>query len=236
MLLFYIRHGDPVYEPDSLTEQGMAQAVALAERMKICNPDTVFASSSERALLTARPTAESLGLEIQTLDWCHEIKTWRDYSVVNKDGKRTWYFQSPEHIEMLNSEEMYRLGRNWCQHPMFRDTTIKAGAERIRRETDAFLRELGYDRRGNGFIAWERNTRRVALFAHQGFGLAFLSELLEIPYPQFCTHFDMGHTGLTVIQFAEEGFTVPKVLQLSNDSHIFASDKLETKYQNSVLF
>ena len=46
--------------------------------------------------------------------------------------------------------------------------------------------------------------KRVALFAHQGFGLAFLSRVLGIPYPMFSTQFDMGHSGMTVIEFKDE--------------------------------
>ena len=33
MLLFYIRHGDPIYNPDSLTPQGERQAEALAKQI-----------------------------------------------------------------------------------------------------------------------------------------------------------------------------------------------------------
>ena len=29
MLLYYVRHGDPIYNPDSLTELGHSQADAL---------------------------------------------------------------------------------------------------------------------------------------------------------------------------------------------------------------
>ena len=35
MLLFYVRHGDPIYKPDSLTELGHRQAEALVARMKV---------------------------------------------------------------------------------------------------------------------------------------------------------------------------------------------------------
>lgn len=33
MLLFFVRHGDPIYHPDSLTELGERQAEALVKRM-----------------------------------------------------------------------------------------------------------------------------------------------------------------------------------------------------------
>ena len=72
------------------------------------------------------------------------------------------------------------------------------------------------------------NNKRVALFAHQGFGLAFLSSLLNIPYPMFCSSFDMGHSGVSVIYFDEtREVTYPKLLQLSNDSHLYREELLK---------
>ena len=79
------------------------------------------------------------------------------------------------------------------------------------------------------------NEDRVALFAHQGVGLIFLAALLDIPYPQMCTHFDISHTGMTVINFEGDGIVIPRVLQLSNDSHLFAAG-LPTKYHNEIEF
>ena len=56
MLLFYIRHGDPVYDPDSLTPLGARQAEALAKRLARHGLDRIYASSSNRAMLTAMAT------------------------------------------------------------------------------------------------------------------------------------------------------------------------------------
>lgn len=236
MLFFYVRHGDPIYAPDSLTEQGYAQAEALVERMKICKPEIIFSSSSNRAILTAQPTAKYFGLDIQVLDWCNENLVWNEFASVDSDGRHTWFFSDADIVEVFNTEEVYNLSDDWWKHPKFIGTAAKSGLDRINRETDAFMKNLGYIREGKGFIAENPKFDRVALFAHQGFGMAFLSSLLKIPYPMFSTHFDIGHSALTVIHFADNGFTVPKVLQLSNDSHIFHSDKLVTKYQNNIEF
>ncbi len=35
MLLFYIQHGDPVYDPDSLTPLGFRQAETVAKRLAL---------------------------------------------------------------------------------------------------------------------------------------------------------------------------------------------------------
>jgi hypothetical protein len=66
--------------------------------------------------------------------------------------------------------------------------------------------------------------------------MAFLSCLLDVPYPMMSLRFDMGHSGVSVIEFADEGFTIPRMNQLSNDSHIFKSELLKTCYQNRVEF
>ena len=45
----------------------------------------------------------------------------------------------------------------------------------------------------------------------------------------------MTYTGITVIDFSGEDVVIPKMLQLSNDSHLFASD-METVYNNGHSF
>ena len=42
MLLYIIRHGDPCYNPDSLTEKGKRQAEALARRLAVNGLDKIL--------------------------------------------------------------------------------------------------------------------------------------------------------------------------------------------------
>ena len=67
--------------------------------------------------------------------------------------------------------------------------------------------------------------------------MAFLSSLLDIPYPIFSTHFDLSHSSMTVIHFDDEKTDriYPKVLQLSNDSHLYREGIL-TGYNNRIHF
>lgn len=64
MLLFYIRHGDPIYDPDSLTPLGNRQAEAVAKRLAVYGIDEIYSSTSNRAQLTAKPTTELIKKEI----------------------------------------------------------------------------------------------------------------------------------------------------------------------------
>ncbi len=239
MLFFYIRHGDPIYNPDSLTPLGHEQAEAIKYRLSRYGLDKIYASSSNRAILTATPTAELLGKEIEILDWCNESYAWQDFSMPNDENYYTWSYNHPHIKKLYMSDEIRLMGRNWYDHKAFKNTRIKEGTLRVEREVDAFMLSLGYrnDRDKGYYIAENPTNDRVALFAHEGFGTAFLSALLDVPYPLYSTHFTMCHTGMTVIDFAVEkdGSVFPKVLTLSNDSHIYERG-LPTRYNNGIPF
>ena len=47
MLLYIIRHGDPIYDPDSLTEKGKQQAQALARRLSTHGLNKIFSSPAK---------------------------------------------------------------------------------------------------------------------------------------------------------------------------------------------
>ena len=239
MIFYFVRHGDPIYDPDSLTELGHKQAKTLAERFQENGLDEIYASTSTRAMQTAEPTAKALQKEIKPCPWAHEGLAWEQLTVPTADGGKTWCFYSAEMREKLNAPEVLALGENWASHPYFENTKFGEGIERMKREVDAFFERLGFshDRklcRYKPLNAYTGREKRVALFAHQGMGLAFLSAVLDIPYPLICTRFDMTHTGVTVIRFDEtKPFTYPCVLQLSETSHLYKQEFF-TGYNNGT--
>lgn len=238
MLLFYVRHGDPIYNPDSLTDLGKRQAEAVAKRLALYGINRIFSSTSNRAIMTSQPTSEITKKEVTQLDFCNEKHAWKNFTICDEKGITRWVFHDRKYTELFASSEIRQMSDKWYDHPDFARFNFKDGVDRINRETDAWLATLGYehDRERGIYKAVAPKDERVALFAHQGFGLAFLSSVLDIPYPQIATHFDMGHTGMTVIEFSNNSQTViPKVLTLANDSHIYR-DGLPTYYNNYIRF
>ena len=63
MILYYVRHGDPIYNPDSLTPLGQRQAEAVGKRLALYGIDEVYSSDSNRAMQTAEPTCQLLKKE-----------------------------------------------------------------------------------------------------------------------------------------------------------------------------
>ena len=236
MQIIYVRHGDPIYDPDSLTPLGLRQAEAVGKRVALFGVDKIYASTSNRAKLTAKPCCEMLKKEMELLDFCNENHAWRDLHVKDADGKGRWAF---EHFrDEFASPEMWAMHDKWYDHESIKEYNFGKGIEKIQNDVDEFLKGLGFEHIKNSgkYKILRENKDRIAIFAHQGFGLAFLSCLLDIPYPAFSTHFDMCHTGMTVIDFSEQnGFAIPKILTLSNDAHLYR-DGLPLDYNHYIKF
>ena len=242
MLLYYLRHGDPIYDPDSLTELGHKQAQALSKRLALYGLDEIYASTSMRAQMTAEPTCKALGKMPTLLAWANEGLAWEDFHARQEDNSPSWAFAIPKYIDLFNSPEVIALGDKWYEHPAFEGLNFARGVRRIDTAVDEFMLSLGYkhDRERKRYlrVGDTKNAngqiKRVGLFAHQGFGLAFFSSLLDIPYPFFATHFDLSHSCMSVIAFEDnKEYTYAKVLQHSNDSHLY-KEEIMTGYNNSL--
>jgi len=229
MLLFYIRHGDPIYDPDSLTPLGERQAEAVARRLARYGVDRVFSSTSNRAMLTAKPACELLHKEMELLDFTSEVHAWRDLAPDLGAGKRFVGMQQPWK-KLFVGPEMTALGRQWYTHPALSEhaETFKSYMEFVDKNSDEWLESLGYkhDRENGFYLPVRPNDDRIALFAHGGFGQAFLSSILDMPYPHFCRHFGTFFTGVTAIEFRDEGdgCVIANVLTVSGDAHLYAGD------------
>jgi tetrapyrrole methylase family protein/MazG family protein len=67
MRILIIRHGDPDYANDTLTEKGHREASLLAQKLKNEKIDHIFCSPLGRAKDTCAYTAKALGKEIEEL-------------------------------------------------------------------------------------------------------------------------------------------------------------------------
>ena len=73
MRLIFIRHGEPDYEHDSLTEKGWREAKLLAARTKDWHVDDFYVSPLGRAQDTASFTLKAHGKTAEIMDWLHEF-------------------------------------------------------------------------------------------------------------------------------------------------------------------
>ena len=125
MRIIFIRHGEPDYEHDCLTDRGRLQAAAAAERLREEGIEDLFSSPLGRAAETAAFTAEALNLPVRTLDWMRELH-WGsvDGSPVPADG-HPW-----DLADMLAAEGYDLTDPAWREHPYFKNNIVTAEADR----------------------------------------------------------------------------------------------------------
>jgi len=233
MLIFYVRHGDPVYDPDSLTPLGQRQAESVAKRLALFGVDEVYASTSTRAMQTAQPLCELLHKELKTLDFLHE-EHMEPFRLREEGQKPIWIWTHPYYSQVFTRRDVREMGDKWYEHPEFKDFHFEKVIQPIQENLDKFFASHGYEHDSDLglYRVTERHyEKRIAIFAHENMGKVFMCHLLDVPYPYYTAHFDMRHAGVTVIRLDDgasaPGDTVPReyararVLTLSNDAHLF---------------
>ena len=219
MRLFIVRHGDPDYASDGLTNAGKKEAQALAKRMLRLAPDRLYTSPKGRARETARYTEEALGKTAEVLDWTREISEW---TTEQPPFGRLMAWDTP-------AETLRALGPNpdveklQTIPPLSRlNLGERFGA--VARESDSFLEGLCFKREGVRYRVLKPSREKVVVFCHGGFGLAWLSHLLQIPPGLVWASFWLAPASVTTILMDERfpSWASPRCVGLCDVSHLYA--------------
>ena len=232
MLLYIVRHGDPVYSTDSLTERGKLQAEAVGRRLHRAGIDRIFSSPMGRAKETAEPACRLLGLEKHIEEWTHEIGQERLTPFPDGKMKSITLVQNTYYRENGNMDLPFDKAYT-C--PGINQTQMESAVRYIEENGKAFLEKLGYKEENGVYRILKKNEEKVALFCHSAFARAWLSVLLHIPIHMMWASFVYTHTGVTVLEFKnnENGITAPQCLCYSDVSHLYA-EKLDLRHDNGI--
>ena len=221
MQIYIIRHGLPDYANDNLLPDGIKQAKLVAKKLKVIDFDKIYVSSQGRAVETSKYILEYQKAKPIIVDWAREdlgAKYFRD----NSKEVNQWYFWVDKYASLFNSEQIYKLGNDWFEHDMIKQTKMKDGYLKMAKVVDNLLDQLGYkhDRENHLYFKYKDVAENVAIIAHGGFAYSFISNLLDIPYPMFVsTHSIMDLTGITIIELLGD-VCKAKLLEYNNVSHL----------------
>lgn len=219
MFLYVIRHADPDYPNNTITEYGHQEAQALSERLAGEGLTRIYTSPMGRAVDTARYTVEATGIAPHVLDWTCEIQ-------IPGVEQGPYGKLSPFNL----AGEVIRAAPDACRShdgvsclPWVKDTPIAECAQTIRDASDAFLADLGYEREGGLYRCVRPNNERVAMFCHFGFAGVLLSHLLEIPLPLIWSGIWLAPSSVTTIFFEQRSdeWAVPRCIALGDTGHLY---------------
>lgn len=222
MEIWIVRHGDPDYEHDSLTEKGEREAELLAERLSKYEFSAVYVSPMGRAKKTASYFLEKTGKTAETLDWLHEFK---GTVTVNGEVTQCWD-RLPAYWTKF--DEYYSYDK-WLDVPLMKEGDVKRHYEDVKNGVDSLFEKHGYTHSGRMYDAAEPNHDRILLFCHFGVEAAMLSHIIHVSPMVIWHNFVALPTSVTRLSSVEreEGKAVFNIIQFGDLSHLYAGGEEE---------
>lgn len=218
MRIIFVRHGEPDYVHDCLTENGVDQAISTGKKLKAEDIKAVYSSPLGRAKETASYTAAEQGLDVQVMDFLHEID-WgsRNGDELEFDG-HPWtlaYRLIAEHPEYVASD-------NWIDHPYFKNNICMDYYDKITVPFDELLKQYGLIRDGKLYRSTKECDDTIAMVFHGGTGAIILAHLFNQPLPYILTAMPFGVCSVTVVNLSAENgdVVIPRFESFNDMSHL----------------
>ncbi|MCQ2521051.1 MAG: histidine phosphatase family protein [Lachnospiraceae bacterium] len=232
MRILFIRHGDPDYVHDSLTEVGKKEAEALSQKLIHEKMDYLYSSPLGRAKETAEYTLSKLGRTAKEYDFLREfwatLRLNEDpllqelYPEIREDGKRIVWDMLPFG---------WKDDPNYYRRDTLKDTIIAKHGDLIEcleiaeNGFDALLETHGYKRKGNLYLCEDGNNDTIAIFCHFGITCVILAHLWNMsPFVLWHT-LAMAPTSITEVYTEErkKGEVCFRAAKIGDCSHLYAA-------------
>lgn len=219
MKIVIIRHGDPDYERDSLTEKGWREAKLLAERISKLEVKDFYVSPLGRARDTASLTLKKMGRTAAECDWLREFPPQISRPDV-KDRKMIAWDWLPED---WTADAAYFDRDAWCQTEIMKEGGVDKAYRYATENLDKLLAEHGYVREGDIYRAEHSNRDTIVFFCHFGLECVLLSHLMNVSPMILWHHACAAPTAVTTLVTEERrrGKAVFRMGSFGDISHLY---------------
>ncbi len=225
MKLLIIRHGDPNYAIDGLTEKGEREVALLTERL--CNDekiDKVYCSTYGRAKLTIQPTLDALGMKAEYCEWLREFN-YSGIKLPYLDRPSAGWDLLPEFVETV--PKLYSP-TEWREVDFIKGTQKLADYDCVCQGFDDMMARHGYEKSGRNYLAKSPNHDTVALVCHFGVTAVLLSHVFHCSPYSVWQHCITLPTSVTTVYTEErrEGLASLRVSGIGDTSHLYRKEPL----------
>lgn len=229
MRLVIIRHGDPDYEKDSLTEKGWREAELLAERIAKLEVKDFYVSPLGRAKDTASLTLKKMNRMATECKWLREFDARIHRPDVKEREMIAWDWLPQD---WTKEEEFFRRDLWANQEVMKAGRSTATGKQGVGEEYqwitenfDKLLAEHGYVRDGEFYRVEQANRDTLVFFCHFGLECVLLAHLMNVSPMILWHHTCAAPTSVTTIYTEErrEGVASFRVSSFGDISHLYAA-------------
>ena len=235
MRLLFIRHGDPDYVHDSLTEKGVKEASLLADFSDKMNIGICYQSPFGRAKKTASYTLERLGKDVTTFDWLHEFEPELDLNKAPADLVAAY----PDAFKKEDGTFVNRicwdiLPSYLAKHPellsldgyktsdVAKYSKLNEVSDYVLSNFDALLASFGYERDGLIYRVKKECRETLVFYCHYGVTCLIMAHLLNTS--PFVMWNGMAMAPTSVCEFhteeREEGIAWFRASKVGDISHL----------------
>lgn len=175
MKLLIVRHGDPDYTIDSLTEKGWKEAEYLSDRISQLNVKEFYVSPLGRAKDTASFTLKKMNRTATECEWLREFAP----QIMRPDRTEesiVWDWLPQD----WTKEEVFYHYDKWFDQDILKRGKVKEEYDWVVGSFDALLAKHGYVRKGHLYEVKQANNDTLVLFCHFGVGCILIGHLLGI--------------------------------------------------------
>lgn len=243
MHLIFIRHADPDYENDNVTEKGRKELELLSKRCKNWKVDDVYVSPMGRADVTAKACLKNWNVKAQTVSWLREFS----YPIKDKKGNEriAWDWLPREYF----LEKKYFDVNKWWSTKSMKSGNIKAHYNEVCNGIDNILSCYDYSRLQPDMPVYncfphmtekeslvdthllaeqkDLDNKNIVFFCHLGVMFAALSHLTGISPVQLWQGFFVAPSSVTIVGAEERvpGEVAWRIQTLGDTSHLKAGNE-----------
>lgn len=223
MRLLIVRHGDPDYSIDSLTEKGWKEAEYLSERLSKLDVKDFYVSPLGRAKDTASFTLKKMNRTAVECDWLREFDVLIDRPDVTDRQKRLWDWLPQDWTQ---DERFYQYD-HWYENERLQQSDAKGYYDYVTGKFDKLLAEHGYVREGHYYRVEKPNEDTLVFFCHFGLECVLLAHLIGVS-PMVLWHgFCAAPSSVTTVNTEErrEGIASFRISAFGDVSHLYVHDE-----------
>ena len=220
MRLIFIRHAEPDYEHNTLTERGFAESRILANRVPKWDVERFFVSPLARTSLTAEPSLKAMGRTAEVLPWMREFS----YGI---HDPLTGAWQVPWDL----------MPQYWTNDPLLQDKNhyyennvlqsapeYEPAVHALRNGMDALLAEYGYYRKDGYYLTDDAVTngddeRTLVFFGHLGANFEAIGYLLNIAPPVLKQAVYLAPTSICILNAEKRQHGDPNGWKAEGNAH-----------------
>lgn len=230
MKILIVRHAEPDYSVDSLTEKGRREAELLSDRLCKLDVKAFYVSPLGRAQDTAAYTLKKLGRTAETLPWLAEF---RGRSIDPETGAHRicWDYKP----RLWRADKQLYDKDDWANAALMHGGNVAQIWEETKAGLDSILMRRGYTRDWPIYRCEDNRPDTLVFFCHFGIGAAMLAHLCGFSPMALWHGMCMQPSSVTTIVTEErvKGEVAFRCMSMGDLSHLYAGGE---RYSTAALF